>query len=314
MLSKKLTFLFIITLSLPIALFAEDSAAPSGIDTYAGYKEQVQNICKNPAASELFWNESKQHPLLRDTNMWYVEIGDTNMKKTYTAAAKSFGSDIVSALSTTPETTVLSELDGAKTLYTARMNAIYACAVLDAKTISAKAVIKQIGGRDSEMIRDIEKQIKRNDELKIKLNCNGSTIEPSKLKKTVLDNAMYEYCNYRQYLAYLEANGTKRISEGLQNDAKNFPGKNSVGTTEELAQRVHSMQSKISQEIANTRDVFPKALVAYTEFERNYGSHIVMQFILDDYLKIRESLKKVMNPVSQLIYKGSNAQTQPGGK
>lgn len=34
-----------------------------------------------------------------------------------------------------------------------------------------------------------------------------------------------------------------------------------------------------------------------------------MLFILEDYVLLRDSLKKVMNPLGQVIYKASNAQS-----
>ena len=315
MLSKKNIFLGGMSVIGCIATSFVYAEAPSGMETYAGYKEQLKEVCKAPSSSELFWNSAKQHPVLRDTTMIYSEIGDTNTTKTYSEAAKSFGADISLVLRDATQQSVLFELDSAKTLYTARMNAIYACAVLDAKNLSAKAIIKYIGrGRDEEMVRSIEAQIARNEELKTKRNCNQLNLEPTEMKKTLLDNTWYEYCNYRNYLGYLEANATHRVNETMEANTKNFPNQKSPTSSEEYAYRVKNIQSAISDEIARSRDVFPKALVAYTEFERNYGSHIVLQFILDDYIKIRESLQKVMNPLSQLMVKGWNAQTQPGGK
>lgn len=69
------------------------------------------------------------------------------------------------------------------------------------------------------------------------------------------------------------------------------------------------MTVSIAQEIEHTREVFPQSLVAYNEFERTYASHVVMLFVLEDYALLRDTLKKVMNPLGQVIYKASNAES-----
>ena len=51
-------------------------------------------------------------------------------------------------------------------------------------------------------------------------------------------------------------------------------------------------------------------MVAFTEFEKTYASHVVLEFILQDYINLRDSLKQVMNPIGQVIYKASNKQKQ----
>jgi hypothetical protein len=69
-------------------------------------------------------------------------------------------------------------------------------------------------------------------------------------------------------------------------------------------------QNKLNAEIAHIKEVYPQAMVAFSEFEKTYASHIVLVFIHEDYKNLRESLKKLMNPIGQLIYKISNAQKQ----
>lgn len=81
--------------------------------------------------------------------------------------------------------------------------------------------------------------------------------------------------------------------------------------TDGAAMEIIHSANKITQEIAHTREVFPQAMVAFTEFEKTYASHIVLEFILQDYIDLRDSLKKLLNPIGQVIYKISNAQS-PG--
>ena len=50
-------------------------------------------------------------------------------------------------------------------------------------------------------------------------------------------------------------------------------------------------------------------MIAFTEFEKTYAAHIILTFIQQDYLALRESLKQLLNPIGQVIYKISNAQS-----
>ncbi|MDQ1343745.1 MAG: hypothetical protein QG650_465 [Patescibacteria group bacterium] len=78
---------------------------------------------------------------------------------------------------------------------------------------------------------------------------------------------------------------------------------------EERVSKVGNAFGSIDREIAHTREVFPQSMVAYNEFERTYASHVVSLFVLEDYVLLRDSLKKIMNPLGQSIYKASNAQS-----
>jgi hypothetical protein len=130
------------------------------------------------------------------------------------------------------------------------------------------------------------------------------------LRKSLLDNTTYQYCNYRQYLYYLDY--TSKNTLNTYYASKNTLGaedKNPLKDTSSVAIDIAISANKIVSEIAHTKEVFPQAMVAYTEFEKTYASHIILEFILQDYIDLRDSLKKLLNPIGQVIYKASNAQS-----
>ena len=69
--------------------------------------------------------------------------------------------------------------------------------------------------------------------------------------------------------------------------------------------------SQIDREIIRVRQIYKTALVAYGEFERTYGLHLILTFIYEDYRTLRDNLKSLLNPIGQVIYKIQNAQS-PG--
>lgn len=49
------------------------------------------------------------------------------------------------------------------------------------------------------------------------------------------------------------------------------------------------------------------AFTSLLELEKTYGQHILLTYILGDYITLREDLQNIMQPLSQLFYKASNA-------
>ena len=66
-------------------------------------------------------------------------------------------------------------------------------------------------------------------------------------------------------------------------------------------------KSEIQQEIENTIKAFPIVFKAYSEYENNLVSHILLELLREDFLVLREQLHKVLNPINQVVYKISNA-------
>ena len=193
------------------------------------------------------------------------------------------------------------------------MGAIYACAVMNAKTRIIDTLLTKIPTTKSNLQQKLTKQVSY---LKTKMEADGcriitNTTELS-IKKSLLDNATYEYCTYRQYLNYLENASKQSINEYYKVSQKDpNTSVSPLDNTELVAREMLKSTNNITSEIAHTKEVFPQAIVAFTEFEKTYASHILLELILQDYLDLRDSLKKLLNPIGQVIYKASNAQS-PG--
>ena len=145
---------------------------------------------------------------------------------------------------------------------------------------------------------------------------SDSGIELS-LKRSLIRDTTLEYCNYRHYLAYVDYNVKNKLGDVIQAEEALRTSKKSDSNepmdrfpnTESIASALAQVSSRAENEIAKTQAVFVDAFDAYREFERNYASHILMVLIEDRYRKIREYLKETMNPIGQVIYQASNAQS-----
>lgn len=193
------------------------------------------------------------------------------------------------------------------------MGAIYTCAVMNAKIRITDNLLTKIPTKQSNLKERVTKQLLYTRKTMEQRGCREvkNTSELS-LKKSLLDNTTYQYCNYRQYLYYLDNASKKSISDYYnphQGSASNAP--NLIGNTDIAAQEIAHSAGKIRAEIAHTKEVYPQAMVAFNEFEKTYASHVLMEFILQDYIDLRDSLKQLLNPIGQVIYKASNAQS-PG--
>jgi len=189
------------------------------------------------------------------------------------------------------------------------MGVIYTCAVINAKIRIIDTLLTKIPSTQSNLKEKLQQQsglLQKNIENE---HCREvkDTSELS-MKKSLLDNTTYQYCNYRQYLFYLNSASKQSLDvyySGSTSNNRSSP----LDNTEAVAQKIAQSANKITNEISHTKEIFPQAMVAFNEFEKTYASHIVLEFILQDYIDLRESLKRVMNPIGQVIYKASNAQS-----
>ena len=191
------------------------------------------------------------------------------------------------------------------------MGTIYTCAIMNAKIRIIDSLLTKIPTTQSNLKQKLTKQVER---LRGKISADGcrniaNTSELS-IKKSLLDNTTYQYCNYRQYLYYLENASKQSINEYHKTSSNgNNSGSSLPNTTDSIATKILQSSNKIRSEISHTKEVFPQAMVAFTEFEKTYASHIILEFILQDYIDLRDSLKRLLNPIGQVIYKASNAQS-----
>jgi hypothetical protein len=84
-----------------------------------------------------------------------------------------------------------------------------------------------------------------------------------------------------------------------------------TGTVNTVKTKFEEVAWGIEKEIYHTRKVYPLALAGYAEFERTYWQHLLLLLIQEDYITLREQLKNLLNPIWQVLYKVSNAQS-PG--
>lgn len=202
-------------------------------------------------------------------------------------------------------------MEKASYVYKEVMSTVYACAVLHTKVRIIGNIVK-METKQSEITKSLDNQMKRTKESIKAKGCREAMPPPDiSIKTILLDNTSYQYCNYRQYLYYLEASSKYNMDAYLKTKAERESGKSSslLDTTESTAAYIAGAQGKVAAEIAHTKEVFPQAMIAFTEFERTYAPHIILQFILQDYIELRTSLRQLLNPIGQVIYKASNAQS-----
>ena len=293
------------------------SAADTGIGSYTDYTNNVTNYCQlqaNIPNKANLWNGWESDSLIKLKQVSYADITKQDIgDKAYIGYLSSIKSDpnrinSINLLSASPNF-----LDKASYVYAETMNTIYACAVLNAKIKIIKNILENIPTNQSNIKLEMQKQLSiarsRIDPLFCR-NISDGTNETS-IKKQLLDNTMYQYCTYRYYLYYLESaskNNMNTYFAGKKGDTTTPP---QLATTDSAATYLQLQGNRITQEIAHVKEIFPQALVAYTEFERTYGSHIILTFIFQDYVDLRDTIKNLLNPIGQVIYKASNAQS-PG--
>lgn len=204
-------------------------------------------------------------------------------------------------------------LEKASYVYKETMGTIYACAVMNAKIRIIDTLITKIPTSQSNIKEKLRNQLAYTRKALVPKGCReiSNTSELS-VKKILLDNITYQYCNYRQYLYYLDNASKKSLNAYYKtNQGINVSDSSLLQNTDSASREIAQSANKITMEIAHTKEVFPQGMIAFTEFEKTYASHILLEFILQDYVDLRSSLKKLLNPIGQVIYKASNAQS-PG--
>lgn len=195
-------------------------------------------------------------------------------------------------------------------MYKERMNALYACAVLNTKHKIHTRLEKQFHPEGTNIVRNLERSTQQIESQMKQRGCKNVSkeeVEGSELsmKRSLIRSATMEYCNYRHYLKYVDDNVKNQLSRVIQNEDKlraqrqadpdapleRFP------SSESLVFALGKVSSRAANEIAHTQRVFDDAFDAYRDFEQTYASHILMILIEDRYLMIREYLRDTMNPI-----------------
>ncbi len=318
--AKTATALLVVFSMSPVGAEAAEDAVAS---YERAYLSPVETVCaaRKPAKS-----------IVRTAEFRYPKIGDPAAADTLRSMVRSVGGD-----SSGMENVLAGPLDAADSAeavlgpsarlvsaaseaYKERVNAVFACAQIGFKIRIHDRIIASVRGEDAasgNLVRRIEDQTRMLRQEANKRGCADLSSTQSKdnvyLKKDVLDNAFYQYCDYRHYLSYLKTNGASRLAEfreaGKTLAPEGAPAAAAPLSSEEAVAGIVEASSRIDREIAHTKEVFPNALLAYQEFERTYGPHVALLILTEDYRLLRDSLKQVMNPLGQVIYKASNAQS-----
>lgn len=313
------------------------SDPPPELGSYASYTEAVQKICYEgesgngdpqntpPWNAPLGASGLPEH-LLSITRNLYPDIYDPQANQKYKdgiSAIRWDSNELIGKLALEAQNMPLwSQIEKASILYKERMNSIYACAVLNTKLKIHTRLIQEFRPQGSNSIQWLEQASKQIASRMKEKGCRNlsessdSGIELS-LKRSLIRDTTLEYCNYRHYLAYVDYNVKNKLGDVIQAEEALRTSKKSDSNapmdrfpnTESIASALAQVSSRAENETAKTQAVFVDAFDAYREFERNYASHILMVLIEDRYRKIREYLKETMNPIGQVIYQASNAQS-----
>jgi hypothetical protein len=257
---------------------------------------------------------AKKYPVLTLTGMdaskqYLADIPEVPTSKTQTPSAEP------------PLYYSLDFLDISHKIYHKDMNRLFACGMLNSRMKIlwdiTDNINKRFGNGTSEIVKKIEVLTKRMEAQASSLSCGNVQESPTSMRLKLLDSATYEYCTYRYYLDYVDRNVNNNLAEvKKQVDAVRKTTKSpqiDLTNSVQAADLINRMNREVADEIAAAKRTYPVALAGFVEMERTYSVHILLLFIQDDYLVMRENLKNFLNPISQLFYKILNAQSANNG-
>lgn len=202
----------------------------------------------------------------------------------------------------------------ARIVYRTNMNRIFSCAVIASRierTQKVKKIISQVWS--SNIGEKLDKDIKKLEWLKSS-NCGaqwgakGLTNYPLALAHS----ATVEYCNYTNYLDYLQENVSTDYTRVIMIEKGYVPVEWlswTSATILSVSTDMNTRSTQIGNDLERASSTLRKALVAYREMERTYAVHLMLLIIYDDYLELRQNLNSYLNTVSQIFEKAKNAQS-----
>ena len=300
-------------------VFAEE--AKSG-DAYLIYKNNVVQFCQNgdDLDENSFWKNWRGASFLRLTNPEYGKVGDSNAFEKYSSFLSAIKADETN-LNTAKEN-FFPALKTSSVVYQETMNANFNCAIdmmrikANKRLLDAIAASKTPADAEPEMIAlkaKIEKEITA---LKAEMTRGAcrempdSYTKTQELKTALLDASFYQTCAYQFYLLYLAQEAKDNTATVLKNTGafKKADGSAASQTTEETASQLGNMLYSIEVEQNQTQQALKKTLSVVNGFEGAYQMHILLRFIYQDYVDVRDDMRKLLFPIGQFIYKASNAQ------
>lgn len=239
-----------------------------------------------------------------DSNSWQINISQQAMD-IYTAYYTNIW------LGITPYN-VWWPLEWAKAVYVETQNAIYNCAILNTKIKVWINIINLV--KNTKNWSNIENKIRSQNELfqkeLEKRKCNKVWDETIPYNEILLKNMTYHYCNYRMYLGYLSKYSNDNIAPNKSVTSKVKSVWQDKYDTNKAFDNLKIQKGAVANEIQHAKDIYNMSFNWFNELESTYWSHIMLQFIYDDYVALRDNLGKLLAPLSQLAYKIPHAQKQ----
>lgn len=199
-------------------------------------------------------------------------------------------------------------LEQAKVVYTETQNAIYNCAVLRTKLKVWESILQLIKNNDtSNITQKINSQNKTINKEILDKKCNPPWNKTASYNQVLIENITYHYCNYRFYLNYLSVFPTYNVSQSTISNKVQKPGQDRYNTANALT-NLKKQSNLVAKEIEHSKQIYNISFSAFSELESTYGLHIMLLLIYDDYVQIKKNFSKILNPISQLVYKIPQAQ------
>jgi hypothetical protein len=201
-----------------------------------------------------------------------------------------------------------------------KMNKAFASSIILARLQVLRnlqgTLAKSLWSNISEIGKKLEQERKKLDQL-LELN-GGKNDESSRSvgsdQDRMIQTLMIEHCTYEQYLTYLRSNIQSdnatiiELERAIRIDSSN-PNITIPQSISEFQQWVTSRITAIDQEIIRSRLVLKKSIYAFKGMERSYGAHLLLIYIYDDYVRLRNNLLTYFNANTQYFQKSYNAQS-----
>lgn len=322
-----LPFILFTTL-LPRSIFAAEPCTDETDITYGCYQKNVNYSCMKQSPDGIApWNISNGSMLstaITDTpTTVYPQMSSASIEEKKLALEQYVQKTGKSVYLPPTSFYSLDILRLSREIYNSQMNSIFACAMLSSRIRIAEKVLQineNFGNKNSEIITKIKGlNTKLENQRNLLQTCNENTEvvdsdnNPIPMRLRLLDTASYQYCNYRYYLEYLQKNVNLDFAK-VQKEMNAFRAISATAPlspkdTAQVAFQLDQMNRDIASEVTSAKRTYPIAITAFVEMERTYSVHLLLQFIQSDYLDLRENLRDLLNPISQLFYKVLNAQS-----
>lgn len=224
----------------------------------------------------------------------------------------------------------------AKNQYRNNMNNIYRCAMLKSQNNAYQIIQSDLNVSNpySSTFDDrISAQRKNIGEKITKLDCLKTEKKAFQLKKDVLDEATLEMCKYLHFLDYIEETQVSNLYELIKDEeisqqveeiyerdpiswkeeylklseVDTYEFQNKSYTAGALLDLQRNARQELANEIRHTKKVYEVAYQTYSNYESNLIIHLLLNFLENDFVELRNSIYATLSPINQVVYKIANA-------